>query len=129
MLFRSFRFAGTLFGVRGLESRQDYLYVDADNQMRDARQDKETYEAMERMNAMVKEGLVSKAFIDGSEESSKTYLENDMGFMHYDYNQTQTLMNATKLQEGEKYMAAMVPVARWYDGINDDGVYMRFTES
>ena len=124
-----FRFAGTLFGVRGLESRQDYLYVDADNQMRDARQDKETYEAMERMNAMVKEGLVSKAFIDGSEESSKTYLENDMGFMHYDYNQTQTLMNATKLQEGEKYMAAMIPVARWYDGTNDDGVYMRFTES
>lgn len=124
-----FRFAGTLFGVRGLESRQDYLYVGSDNQLHDARQEKETYEAMERMHAMVEEGLISKAFVDGSEESSKTYLENDLGFMHYDYNQTQTLMNATALQDGEKYMAAMVPVARWYDGSSEDGVYMRFTES
>lgn len=124
-----FRFAGMLFGVRGLESRQDYLYVDENNQLRDARQEADTYEAMNYMNAMIQEGLISKAFIDNSEESSKTYLENDLGFMHYDYNQTQTLMNATKLQEGEKYMAAMVPVARWYDGTSADGVYMRFTES
>ena len=124
-----FRFAGTLFGVRGLESRQDYLYVGNDNKLHDARQEVDTYEAMERMHAMAQEGLISKAFMDVAEESSKTYLENDLGFMHYDYNQTQTLMNATKLQEGEKYMAAMVPVARWYDGSNEDGVYMRFTES
>ena len=126
-----FRFTGTLFGVRGLESRQDYLYVGADNQLHDARQEEDTYQAMERMHAMVEEGLISKAFIDGSEESSKTYLENDLGFMHYDYNQTQTILNATALQadQGEKYMAAMVPVARWYDGSNADGVYMRFTES
>ena len=124
-----FRFAGTLFGVRGLESRQEYLYVGDDNQMHDARQEEATYAAMNRMNAMVKEGLISKAFVDMSTENSGTYLENDLGFMHYDYNQTQTLYNATKLQEGEKYMAAMVPVARWYDGSNADGVYMRFTES
>lgn len=124
-----FRFAGILFGVRGLESRQDYLYVGTDGKLHDARQDAETYEAMERMNALVKEGLISKAFVDMSSESSSTYLENDLGFMHYDYNQTQTLMNATKLQEGEKYMAAMVPVARWYDGTDPNGVYMRFTES
>ena len=49
--------------------------------------------------------------------------------MSYDYNQTQTIMNATKLQEGEKYMAVMPPVARWYDGTDENGVYMRFTES
>ena len=126
-----FRFAGTLFGVRGLESRQDYLYVGNDNKLHDARQEKETYEALERMHAMAEEGLLSKAFIDGSEESSGTYLENDLGFMHYDYNQTQTLMNATKLNkdgdEGEKYMAVMVPVARWDDGTGEQ--FMRFTES
>lgn len=124
-----FRFAGILFGVRGLESRQDYLYVGNDGAMHDARMEVDTYKAMERMNAMVKEGLISKAFVDMSSESSSTYLENDLGFMHYDYNQTQTIYNVTKLQEGEKYMAAMVPVARWYDGTNPDGVYMRFTES
>ena len=124
-----FRFAGTLFGIRGLESRQDYLYVGEDGMLYDARQMPETYEALENMNAMVQEGLISKAFVDMSEESTKTYLQNDLGFMHYDYNQTQTVYNATVLNDGEKYMAVMVPVAHWYDGTEEDGVYMRFTES
>ena len=126
-----FRFAGLLFGVRGLESRQDYLYVGADGALHDARQEKEAYQAMEKMHAMVQEGLISKAFVDMSGEKTETYLQNDLGFMHYDYNQTQTIYNETLLQkeEGEKYMAVMVPVARWYDGTNENGVYMRFTES
>ncbi|MBR1607386.1 MAG: hypothetical protein IJ664_06705, partial [Clostridia bacterium] len=49
-------------------------------------------------------------------------------FMSYDYNQTQTILNSS-LQEGEKYMAIMVPVSLWLDGTNEEGVYMRFTES
>ena len=126
-----FRFAGTLFGVRGLESRQDYLYVGADGKLHDARQEADTYVALERMNAMAQEGLISKSFMDGSKESTVTMLESDLGFMHYDYNQTQTVYNETKLDQaaGEKYMAVMVPVARWYDGTDANGVYMRFTES
>ena len=124
-----FRFAGTLFGVRGLESRQDYLYFGSDGKLYDARQMEATYLAMEKMNQMAKEGLISQSFMDSSAETSAKMLENDLGFMSYDYNQTQTIMNETKLQDGEKYMAVMVPVARWYDGSNADGVYMRFTES
>ena len=124
-----FRFAGHLFGVRGLESRQDYLYIDTDGTLHDARQEAATYEALERMHALAEEGLISKAFMDMSAEKTQTYLENDLGFMHYDYNQTQTIFNATALQEGVKYMAVMVPVARWYDGTDANGVYMRFTES
>ena len=124
-----FRFAGILFGVRGLESRQDYLYFESDGTLKDARQNEETYLAIERMNALAQEGLISKSYLDSSKETSATMLENDLGFMSYDYNQTQTIYNNTKLQEGEKYMAVMVPVARWYDGTSADGVYMRFTES
>ncbi|MBQ7488123.1 MAG: hypothetical protein IJT77_11580, partial [Clostridia bacterium] len=124
-----FRFAGHLFGIRGLESRQDYLYVGTDGYLHDARQEVETYEALDRMHALVTEGLISEAFVNKEEENTATYLENDLGFMHYDYNQTQTIYNETKLQDGEKYLAVMVPVARWYDGTNEDGVYMRFTES
>ncbi|MCR5154626.1 MAG: hypothetical protein K6B75_07255 [Lachnospiraceae bacterium] len=127
------RFAGILFGVRGLESRSDYLYIGTDGQLHDARQDEATYEALERMNALVKEDLISESFVNSSNEKSATMLENDLGFMSYDYNQTQTILNQTKLNkngdEGEKYMAVMVPVARWYDGTNANGVYMRFTES
>ena len=125
-----FRFAGHLFGIRGLESRQDYLYVGTDGNLHDARQEAVAYEAMGYMNAMAQEGLIAASFINGEELSSSKYLENDAGFMSYDYNQTQTALNATKLQneEGEKYMAVMVPVAKWYDG-TEGGVYMRFTES
>ncbi|MBR3873757.1 MAG: hypothetical protein IKJ26_06235 [Clostridia bacterium] len=123
------RFAGVLFGVRGLESRQDSLWIDSEGKLRDARQDAEAYAAMEKLHNMALEGLISKAFLETSEESTKTYLQNDLGFMHYDYNQTQTVYNATVLGEGEKYMAVMVPVARWFDGTSEDGVYMRFTES
>ncbi|MCQ2458109.1 MAG: hypothetical protein MJ142_05165 [Clostridia bacterium] len=126
-----FRFAGTLFGVRGLESRQDYLYVDTDNTLKDARSEVATYEALARMRAMAEEGLISTAFLNEEEVKTENYLENDLGFMHYDYNQTQTVYNKTKLDNaaGEKYMAVMVPVARWFDGSDENGVYMRFTES
>ena len=124
-----FRFAGTLFGVRGLESRQDYLFVGSDGELHDARIELPTYVALSRLHDMALEGLISEAFVNKQAESSATYLENDLGFMHYDYNQTQTILNATKLDEGEKYMAVLVPVARWYDGTDENGVYMRFTES
>ncbi|MBQ7850869.1 MAG: hypothetical protein IJ343_14175 [Clostridia bacterium] len=123
-----FRFAGVLFGVRGMESRQDYLYIDVDGMLHDARQEVATYEALERMNDIAQEGLISKSFMDTSKESTKTMLENDLGFMHYDYNQTQTVYNETVLQDGEKYMAVMVPVACWQDG-TEGGNFMRFTES
>ena len=125
-----FRFAGTLFGVRGLESRQDYLYVDENGELRDARQEEATYVALERMNALVEEGLISDSFIKGSDTDTKPMLQNDAGFMHYDYNQTQTIHNepsANVLQAGEKYMAVMVPVARWNDGTVEQ--FFRFTES
>ncbi len=125
------RFAGHLFGVRGLESRQDYLYVGSDGALHDARQEEDTYKAVERLNAMLKEGLISESFASQGDENSQKYMEQDLGFMSYDYNQTQTIFNNNPdvLQEGEKYMAVMIPVARWYDGSNADGVYMHFTES
>ena len=131
-----FRLAGHLFGVRGLESRKDYLYVGADGKLHDARQEGDTYVAMSRMNDLAREGLISAAFINGEDMTSSKFLETDGGFMSYDYNQTQTAMNATKLQNdaGEKYMAVMPPIAPWYDkGEEEDGehnpTFMRFTES
>ncbi|MDO5327384.1 MAG: hypothetical protein Q4G00_11785, partial [Clostridia bacterium] len=124
-----YRLGGLLFGVRGYESRQDYLYVDTDGQMVDGRQTAIAYEAAQHMHEMAEEGLISADFMNKAETSStKNYLPNDLGFMSYDYNQTQTILNSS-LQDGEKYMAIMVPVSRWFDGTNEEGVYMRFTES
>ncbi len=122
-----YRFAAHLFGVRGLESRNNWLYADKDGKIHDARQEAATYEAMERMYAMTQEGLIAQSFVNSLEEKTETMLANDIGFMHYDYNQTQTIYNATKLQDGECYRAVMVPVAKWNDGTGD--AYFRFTES
>lgn len=128
-----FRLSALLFGVRGFESRQasDYLYFGSDGELHDARQTPASYEAVSRMHDIALEGLISADFMAKAETNSGMYLENDLGFMSYDYNQTQTLLNRTKLQTeaGEKYSCVMVPVARWYDGTSEDGVYMRFTES
>lgn len=123
-----YRFAGTLFGVRGMESRLDYLYVGTDGELHDARNEEETYNAISKMHDMALEGLISQAFINEEDVNTEKYLSDDNGFMHYDYNQTQTAYNATALDNaaGEKYMAVMVPVARWNDG---EEKYMRFTES
>ncbi len=124
-----YRLGGLLFGVRGYESRQDYLYVNPDGELVDGRQTAIAYAAAARMHDMALEGLISQDFMTKAETSStKNYLPNDLGFMSYDYNQTQTILN-TSLQEGEKYMAIMVPVSHWFDGTNEEGVYMRFTES
>ncbi len=126
-----YRLGGPLFGVRGYESRQDYLYFNEDGELQDGRQNVMAYEAAARMHDMALEGLISSDFMTRAATNSGMYLENDLGFMSYDYNQTQTLLNRSKLQteEGEKYTCIMIPVARWYDGTNEEGVYMRFTES
>ncbi len=124
-----FRFGGLLFGVRGYESRQDYLFVNNDGELVDARQTAAAYDAPARLHDMALEGLISTDYMNKAETSStKNYLPDDLGFMSYDYNQTQTILN-TSLQEGEKYMAIMVPVSHWFDGTDENGVYMRFTES
>ena len=122
------RLAGTLFGVRGVEGRSDWMYVGADGQLKDARMDTELYVAMEKMHALAEEGLISESFLKKEETKSEQYVEQDMGFMSYDYNQTQTIFNENgKLSDGEMYRAVMVPVARWNDGSGES--YFRFTES
>ena len=128
-----YRFAGILFGVRGLESRQDFLFFDNEGNLHDARQEDATYAALLRMNDLVKEGLIAADFIASSEDiatKSDDYISTDTGFMSYDYNQTQTIFNENgKLDAdaGEKYMSVLIPVARWDDGTGEQ--FMRFTES
>ena len=122
------RLAGMMFGVRGVEGRTDWAYVGADGKIKDARMDAELYGAMEKMHMLVQEGLISESFLKKEETKSEQYVEQDLGFMSYDYNQTQTIFNESgKLSDGEMYRAVMVPVARWNDGSGEK--YFRFTES
>lgn len=121
-----FRLAGVLFGARGLHN---YYYLGSDNKIHDSRMEEQTYNALERMHALAQEGLIDEYFMNDAAMTSEQQLREDHGFMSYDFSQTQTLFNDTVLQDGEEYRAVMIPVARWYDGSNADGKYMRFTES
>lgn len=131
------RLAGHLFGVRGMESRKDYLYFDSEGELHDARLDSASYEAMNRMYLLAKEGLVTPMT---SDTKSEAYIKTSIGFMAYDYSQTQTL-NSPNIGLGADqqpltaYTAVINPAAVWYSGENLDafgndlGTYMRFTES
>ncbi len=128
-----YRLGGILFGVRGLESRQDYLFFDKSGTLHDARQEASTFEALSRLNDMVKEGIIAADFVASSDDNatkSSDYIKNDTGLMSYDYNQTQTIFNENgnlDAAAGEKYTSVLIPVARWNDG--DGEQFMRFTES
>ena len=118
-----FRFAGSLFGVRGLEARSDYLYFDSEGELHSARSEEDTYLAMERLNALYKEGLLTI----GDDVKSTDRIKKNAGIVSYDYCQTQTIIN-NSLAEGAEYTCMMVPVAKWFDG-TEGGNWMRFTES
>ena len=127
----------SLFGVRGYESRNDYLYFDAEGNLVDARGQEDYVAAMDRLADLYKEGLILQDF-DSKFQQTRTdwfkymYQEN-LGFMLYDYVQTQCLYNDDKTTTTKcpefNLTAVMTPVAKWYDGSNENGTYMRFTES
>lgn len=86
-------FVGELYGVRGLESRLQYGYIDKDGKLHDARQNKETYDFINKANALVTEGLYNTEQISGGSTSiysnDKTTNTCEAWSLH-DYSQTQT---------------------------------------
>jgi len=120
----------SMFGARGLTSTQDYLYFDSEGNLQDARSDADFYDAVGKLNELYKEGLILQDF--DTYANSKIYLDmyqKNLGFMTWDYCQTQTLYNEysnpTKA-EGFNLTPVLNPVAKYDDGSGD---YFRFTES
>ena len=129
--------AGELYGVRGLESRLEYTYIDSEGKLQDARLNEESYDAAAKLNDLAKEGLL----YTGSTAVVKYYQEGKIiSYMIHDYAQTQTtdgyftqgiegVTNAS-VPEDFNFRPIVTPVSRW--DTNDDGTaetVMRFTES
>ena len=113
----------SLFGVRGYESRNDYLYFDAQGNLRDARADLEFSEAINKLNELYQEKLIMQDFDKALNDSFfKIMYQENKGFMIYDYCQTQTLYNndETTLEKAPKFNLTPIinPVAKWFDGSN-----------
>ena len=118
--------AGELYGVRGLESRYEYLYIDANGDLQDARFNEASYDAAAKLNALAKEGLLYTGVDTKAVKVVKTYAAGSITtFMLHDYVQTQT-------QDGFKsdkfdFAPIVTPVSKWDDGTGEK--VMRFTES
>lgn len=126
----------SMFGARGYESRNDMLYFDGNNVLCDARGSEDMIKAANKLNELYKEGLILADFdkpINGNAKIGELMYKNNQGFMIYDYVQTQCLYNEHADIKGEiegfNLSPVINPVAKWFDGTNENGVWMRFTES
>ncbi|MGM9858744.1 MAG: hypothetical protein ACI311_05825 [Bacilli bacterium] len=135
-----YRWAGQLWGVRGLESRSGYLYIDSNGKLQDARGSEKTVKVLENLNALYKEGLILKDFetAAGYGVTNGKFAEaivvggnaNYSGFMEYDYSQTQGVWNdkaGSQAIEGYDFRPVLGAVSK-LDAESVDG-YVHFTES
>lgn len=122
------------FGVRGGESRKDFLYVGSDGKLQDARGDQAMVNALEKMNQMYQEGLILADFTSATTGKGKfeQYLQsNNLGFSTYDYDQTQTVYNDADNAyhptgvDDYLFTSILPAVADW----RNDGKYFHYTES
>ena len=138
--------AGELYGVRGLTPRYQWTYIDSEGKINDSRNDVDMWEALDRLNEMVEEGLLYTGTKHAAGASSYYKADSPESFMIYDYVQTQTANGGFELELGtDKYglpedynfTAINTPVSKWDDGSTNDSGYcyvngekvMRFTES
>ncbi len=133
--------AGELYGVRGMESRLEYTYINNRGMLEDARQKSASYDAAAKLNDLAQEGLLFNKVAAKSATINKiSKAETNMTFMLHDYAQTQTTdgFKATDGWTGTSdadafkfdFAPILTPVSRWdIDGNNVAETVMRFTES
>lgn len=136
---------GQLYGVRGLESKNIYSYIDANGELQDPRGDADVYNAMLAFNGFWQEGLVTTG---GSGSAGDQSYHGTSGqavieaLSTYDYVNTQTpagfeLDGKVKkgkydIEEGYNYAPIITPVSKWDEdssGAVEADEYFRFTES
>ena len=135
--------AGELYGVRGMESRYEYTYLNEDGDIVDARSDEKTYELLNNMSNLAKEGIIYVGGLKQVEKDGKKTYEattmsssntaGDRTLMMHDYVQTQTSagLDTTNYGKDKYYFAPIVnAVSKWdTDGDGTHETTMRFTES
>ena len=124
------------FGIRGTESRKEWMYVDNNGNLVDARGTEAFANGLERLHQMYEEGLIMKDFttaqINNKDDYRGPFLSGgdsakQFGFATYDYNQTTTVYNDSTKIKGMKFVSLMPAVADWDDGTA--GNLVHYTES
>lgn len=136
---------GELYGLRGLESRYGYAYIDAEGLFNDVRGEENVYRAAKAFNAFYEEGLIHSSSVkpanDDKDAKVTYYYTNSIETMcEHDYLNTQTptgfqLEGKTEkfnIEQGFDYTANLTAISKWdtdADGKIQDDEYFRFTES
>ena len=119
-----------MFGVRGVVSRAEWLYIDEDDMLNDARHDQGFVDAVNDMADMYADGLIIQNPEEPANFNWRTdLLSNSKGFITYDYNASSTttsLISAGQAVDPDySFQAVLPPVCDWLG----DGEYFHFSES
>lgn len=97
-------FGGELFGVQGMGAEKDNLFFTADGKLHDAATVGASYEMLNKLNEMYKEGLLLTDFWAGSKDAkvfvnkyfAHTNDKSSFGLVMHDYTATQSAPNDLK---------------------------------
>ncbi|MGI6781225.1 MAG: hypothetical protein ACOX56_00060 [Acholeplasmataceae bacterium] len=120
-----------MYGVRGAVSKNNWLYIDKEGKLHDARFEESTIDALNRLNGLYNDQLILQNFDNaGNNKNWRDELLKDAnGFLMFDYNATQTaqaIIDAAKTKDPNyRFEFILPPVVDW----QGDGKYFHFTES
>ncbi len=129
-----FGLMGQMFGVRGMMSKNGYLYINSNGDVVDARWQDDTVEALKRFHQMYAEGLILPNFTSDTAGGGtggsiyKAVHGKNVGFCSFDYAQTQTVYHETSVAKNiadYDFEPVISPVAKW----NGKDEFTRFHES
>ena len=124
-----------IWGIRGTSSEKDRLYFDKDGDLQDGRTNIATYDGLDNLNNLYKEGLFPEDYYKGyglagyKSEWRKNLMKTGQVFMLYDYNGTSNAYNNDANSDYKAQMEAILPpVAKWDAGVSRQQNYFHFTE-
>lgn len=131
-----------VWGIRGVESRCQFMYLDGQGNLCDVRTEEAYADAIDNMNKLYQEGLIVQNFTSGFGGQQKgewraNLMKTNSGFMTYDYNGTTSAKaksgvdengNTTYYTDQEYFNAVLPPLCKWNDG-DDTTNYYHFSES
>ncbi|MDR2867590.1 MAG: hypothetical protein LBV55_02910 [Acholeplasmatales bacterium] len=115
------------WGIKGVASKLDYLYFDAQGRLQDARRDAKTQAGIDGLNGLYQDGVIVNN-LSGGGAWAQNLLTQSIGFTEYDYNASQTpiawINQARQVDPTFEWQSVLPPVNNW----KGDGEYFHFTE-
>lgn len=120
-----------MFGLRGVNSRLQWTYIDTGNVLKDVRGDDvdEFIAGVNNLSNMVKDGLIMDDVVNFPVQNIRKSVlngeNNRLAFLTYDFNASSTVFGDLTKDPDFKFQAILPPVVDW----RGNGEYFHFSES